>query len=774
MATNRLFTFNNGPAIGDALQYGNLSVSTSSVDGYRWWPGPDEDLGYVIAHDDTNPNMRTEGSRSATVSTNSIGFWRSAKTNTDFLTMVNGLFNQNFVDGTTAKDWLLTNGYWTSYDVDSLGRFGITSGLILYIDAGNTASYPGTGSNWYDLSGQGHDGSLFAGGTASLPSFNSEYGGSIVFDGISNGCNFVPFIGNYPTPGGVFYETGSSNNLQTFCSWIYGTSSSDGVTEPLENPNQVNGGYNSFFGSNTSSAGMFQLPLFYTSDGQLQLGVSLYGYGVNIEPNIIVSVSASTWNYACVVKTAPSIFDVYFNGDKVITGATRSAYNSNIWDAGYNGLNSFAGGTYSNNGITYSVSSSASSEFALGGWNATQRQPSRVRSVQIYNRALSEQEIIENYNTQKIGFGFSSPESKLKSFITGGFTSYNGTSTNGLIKLNYNGTIDNTFSFGTGLSHSSYNFNSHSVLIQSDDKILVGGNFTSYNGTSTNNIIRLNPDGSIDTDFNIGTGFDGLLLKIKTQTDGKIIAVGGFTLYNGVSSREIIRLNSDGTIDNTFSVGTGFNSSLVYDVEIQSDGKIIAGGVFTEYNGTSSPRIARLNSNGTIDNGFSVGTGFNDVVFSLAIQSDGKVLVGGQFTLYNSTTCNGIIRLNSDGSIDNGFSVGSGLSDVRSIKIQYDGKIIAVGAFTSYNGTSVNRIIRLNSDGSIDNGFTIGSGFNYLLYDLKIQADGKIIVIGNFTSYNGTSCNGIIRLNTDGTIDNGFTIGSGFNFTIGFAPSGID
>jgi len=406
MATNRLFTFNNGSVITDTLQYGNISISDNAIPGYKWWPGPDEDLGYVITHDDTNPNMRTEGARSATVSTNSIGFWRSAKTNTDFLTMVNGLFNQNFVDGTTAKDWLLTNGYWTSYDVDSLGRFGITSGLILYIDAGNTASYPGTGSTWYDLSGQGHDGSLFAGDTASLPSFNSEYGGSIVFDGISNGCNFVPFIGNYPTPGGVFYETGISNNLQTFCSWIYGTSSSDGVTEPLENPNQVSGGYNSFFGSHADRAGMFQLPLFYTSDGQLQLGVSFYGYGANIEPNIIVSVSASTWNYACVVKTAPSIFDVYFNGDKVITGATRSAYNSNIWDAGYGpGLHGLAGGTYSYNGITYSVSSSASSQFSLGAWSSSQRQPSRVRSVQIYNRALSEQEIIENYNTQKTGFG---------------------------------------------------------------------------------------------------------------------------------------------------------------------------------------------------------------------------------------------------------------------------------------------------------------------------------------------------------------------------------
>jgi len=410
MATNRLFTFNAGPPIGVngfyLLQYGNIAISDYVVPGYKWWPGPDEDLGYVITHDDTNPNKRTEGARYATVSTNSIGFWRSAKTNTDFLTMVNGLFNQNFVDGTTAKDWLLTNGYWTSYDVDSLGRFGITSGLILYIDAGNTASYPGTGSTWYDLSGQGHDGSLFAGGTASLPSFNSEYGGSIVFDGISNGCQFVPFIGNYPTPGGVFYETGISNNLQTFCSWIYGTSSSDGVTEPLENPNQVSGGYNSFFGSHADRAGMFQLPLFYTSDGQLQLGVSFYGYGANVEPNIIVSVSASTWNYACVVKTAPSIFDVYFNGDKVITGATRSAYNSSIWDAGYGpGLHGLAGGTYSYNGITYSVSSSASSQFALGAWSSSQRQPSRVRSVQIYNRALSEQEIIENYNTQKTGFG---------------------------------------------------------------------------------------------------------------------------------------------------------------------------------------------------------------------------------------------------------------------------------------------------------------------------------------------------------------------------------
>jgi hypothetical protein len=146
MATNRLFTFNNGPTIGDALQYGNLSVSDYAIPGYKWWPGPDEDLGYVIAHDDTNPNMRTEGSRSATVSTNSVGFWRtSVKSNEAFLTMVNDLLGQNFVDGATATDWLLTNGYWTSYDPNgTLGTIDLPASSAQYLyDSGVTSN------GWY-------------------------------------------------------------------------------------------------------------------------------------------------------------------------------------------------------------------------------------------------------------------------------------------------------------------------------------------------------------------------------------------------------------------------------------------------------------------------------------------------------------------------------------------------------------------------------------------------------------------------------------------------
>ena len=148
MATNRLFTYST-TSINGASQSGNLSISTSVIDGYRWWPGPDEDIGYIIAHDDTNPNMRTEGARSATVSTNSIGFWRtSVKTDGDFLTMTNGLFNQGFVTASVAANWLLANGYWTSWSSAI-----VTSGLIMQLDANNSTSYPGTGTTIYDLTG---------------------------------------------------------------------------------------------------------------------------------------------------------------------------------------------------------------------------------------------------------------------------------------------------------------------------------------------------------------------------------------------------------------------------------------------------------------------------------------------------------------------------------------------------------------------------------------------------------------------------------------------
>jgi uncharacterized delta-60 repeat protein len=317
------------------------------------------------------------------------------------------------------------------------------------------------------------------------------------------------------------------------------------------------------------------------------------------------------------------------------------------------------------------------------------------------------------------------------------------------------------YTFGNG-----FNVIVQAIAIQSDNKILVGGNFTTYDGVTSNYIIRLNSDGTIDDTFSIGTGFNGNVISIAVQSDNKILVGGTFTTYSGTTSNYIVRLNSDGTIDDTFSIGTGFND-LVTSIIVQSDNKILVGGNFTTYSGETSSRIIRLNSDGSVDNSFSVGTGFNNLTISIAVQSDNKILVGGLFTTYSGVTSNYIVRLNSDGSIDDAFSIGTGFdNNVNDIKIQSDNKILVGGNFTTYSGVTSNRIIRLNSDGTIDNTFSIGTGFGSYVNHIAIQSDNKILVGGNFTTYSGVTSNGVIRLNSDGSIDNTFSIGTGFNNTV--------
>jgi uncharacterized delta-60 repeat protein len=328
------------------------------------------------------------------------------------------------------------------------------------------------------------------------------------------------------------------------------------------------------------------------------------------------------------------------------------------------------------------------------------------------------------------------------------------------------GSIDDSFDIGNG-----FNSSAETIVVQSDGKIIAGGGFTSYKGTTSNRIIRLNPDGSIDNTFNIGTGFNSSAGAIVVQSDGKIIVGGSFTTYNGTTSNGIIRLNTDGSIDDSFNIGSGFNN-FITRTAIQQDGKILVVGNFTSYNGTTSNYIIRLNSDGSIDNSFNIGTGFAPEFYTpqvVSIQADGKILVGGYFETYNGTSSRGIIRLNPDGSIDSTFNTGTGFKEVDgsseyvgAISIQSDGKIIAGGDFTSYNGTSSNRIARLNPDGSIDNTFNIGTGFDSYISSIAIQSDGKIIIGGTFDIYNGITRYNIIRINSDGSIDNTFDIGTGF------------
>ena len=149
--------------------------------------------------------------------------------------------------------------------------------------------------------------------------------------------------------------------------------------------------------------------------------------------------------------------------------------------------------------------------------------------------------------------------------------------------------------------------------------------------------------------------------------------------------------------DAGFGTGDGANSNPILTTAIQSDGKVIIGGDFTTFNETSTNKIARLNGNGTLDSSFNVGTGPNYSVATTSIQSNGKIIIGGGFTTFNESVRGGIVLLNSDGSLDADFNVGAGTdSSVSSNSIQTDGKIIIGGTFTSYNGTVKTRVARIN------------------------------------------------------------------------------
>jgi uncharacterized delta-60 repeat protein len=381
------------------------------------------------------------------------------------------------------------------------------------------------------------------------------------------------------------------------------------------------------------------------------------------------------------------------------------------------------------------------------------------------------------------------PDNKI--IVAGDFTSYSGRQTNRIVRLNTDYTLDTSFSTTSLFSNiindfeilsdgkilvggnfsavtlSNVGFSGGSttvndVSVQSDGKIIAGGDFTGYNSSSYNRIVRINSGGTIDNTFVIGSGFNDVVNGTQIQPDGKILVGGRFTTYSGVSRNRIIRLNTDGSVDTSFVIATGFDSYSSV-ITTQSDNKILVGGAFSSYSGVSRNRIIRLNTDGSVDTSFVVGTGFDSVVFTIKQQTDGKIVVGGFFTSYSGITSSKIIRLNTNGSIDNSFNIGLGFNSgqVNAIELQSDGKILVGGSFTSYSGVSMNYITRLNTDGSIDTSFVIGTGFNNTVTTIQLQPSGKILVGGGFTSYSGVTRNRIIRLNTDGSIDNSFVIGLG-------------
>ena len=332
------------------------------------------------------------------------------------------------------------------------------------------------------------------------------------------------------------------------------------------------------------------------------------------------------------------------------------------------------------------------------------------------------------------------PDGRL--MIAGDFTNVNNIVRQGLARLNGNGTLDTTFNVGAGP-----NAPVRAMAIQADGKVLFGGFFSQVTGTNRNGIARLNIEGTLDTSFDPGSAADGPIYAIAVQADQKILAAGAFSDFDTQRRPGIVRLLPNGRVDTTFNAGSG-PDSVVFAFAIQPDGKILIGGDFRNINGVHRPGVARLNRDGSVDLSFDAGSGTDSAVRALLIQPDGRIVIGGTFASVNDLPRNYLARLERNGALDTAFTDGlSGGNDaVQALALHADGKIVVAGDFTRFHGVTRNHITRLNPDGTTDTTINFGTGANAFIAALAIQPDRKILLGGAFTSYDNQPRNRIARI----------------------------
>ena len=290
----------------------------------------------------------------------------------------------------------------------------------------------------------------------------------------------------------------------------------------------------------------------------------------------------------------------------------------------------------------------------------------------------------------------------------------------------------------------------------------VYGNFNGYDGGASKGIVKILPNGGIDTSFATGTGLNNYPFSGTSLLEddfGKLYLPGSFTTYNGVSSNRIVGLNSDGSINSSFNTGSGFNNYTVQTTFNVAKTAIYVTGSFSSYNGVSSSRFAKILLDGTLDPSFIIGTGFNTVTISVAVNSDDTLFVTTYGTTYKGAAIPNIIKLLPNGDRDLSFVSGTGFTPSGSGQANYilktpDDKIIVAGTFTSYNGTAANKIIKLNQDGTVDTSFVVGTGFNGSnVFGIQlVDNDTKYLVSGDFTLYKGVATNSNVLIDLYGNI----------------------
>jgi len=286
------------------------------------------------------------------------------------------------------------------------------------------------------------------------------------------------------------------------------------------------------------------------------------------------------------------------------------------------------------------------------------------------------------------------------------------------------------------------------TFVQTDGKIIITGDFTTVLGVTRNGIARLNTDGTLDTAFDPNP--NGQVSALAVQADGKIVVVGGFGIIGGQARLFIARLDGITGLADSFSSSANNSFSCV---AVQADGKILVGGYFSTIGGQSRTGLARLDATTGLADSFNANMSAFGNVRSITVQSDGKILAGGIFTSIGGQTRNAIARLNATTGLADAFNPNPNIgSEVITMVVQTDGKILVGGLFTRIGGQARTNLARLDAATGLADSFNPNA--DNVVISIAVQADGKILAGGFFTRVGGQARNRIARLDaTTGLAD---------------------
>jgi uncharacterized delta-60 repeat protein len=630
-------------------------------------------------------------------------------TNFPVTVLASGLISTNFVEKTINLSIRSLSGGNATYGISNAVLSLINPNFqgYLTLSATNYAGNENAGSMSFVVN-------RVSGSSGQISVQYATSNGSIP-NGATNGINYV----------------GTTN----FMTWASGDASSRTITIPLINANLV--GNSEYFNvrlfNPTNSAG-FAPSLFYT-----------------LSPGSVTNATMTITNndsFGTLQFSAPSYLVSENGGSATITVVRAGGATGNV-SVSYTATNAPTGAAA--NGINFVATN--------GVLNFAANQVAASFNVQILNDNIQDPAnfffnvTLSNPASAALG----SPTNAVVNILDVQAFAQPPGSTNGVFNANINGAVQ-------------------ALALQTNGLILVGGSFTSVNGTPKNNIARLSANGSLDGGF--AASISGPVQAIVCQTDGNVLIGGRFTTVDGLLHNNITRVATNGVLDTTFNAGPGANGPVdaLAQTLLNNSSEIYVGGAFSTIssapgnNNGASLNLARLFGNGTLDTSFNTGSGADGTVFAIAVYPTnsiyaGDVLIGGSFVHYNGSAVNGITRLTSSGSLDSTFNPGTAATNgvVNTIVIQPDGRILVGGGFNNFNGATANNIIRLNTDGSTDNSFNPGQGANNVVNDIVLQPDNRILVMGQFTQVGGILRNGVTRLLPTGATDYTINFGLGAN-----------